>query len=152
MRTRSAGMAAAIFLALGTVLPGSAHADEPYVYSIEGVALGGYDVVAYFTKGAPQLGTPEYAIKWHGAVWHFASAEALLEFEMNPEAYAPQFGGYCAYGVAQGAISPIEPDQFSIRDGKLYLMRSQTVMDLWRADESGWAALAQTQWPDVLDR
>lgn len=152
MNIRSVTIAATLSAVLAVFTPVVTHAQEPAVYAVDGVALGGYDVVTFFTEDAPELGTSKYAIMWHGAVWQFASAEALIEFEMNPEAYAPQFGGYCAYGVANGALSPVEIDQFSIRDGKLYLMRDAQVMARWQADEAGFIAAADANWPSVLNR
>jgi len=137
---------------MAVVAPGAARAEDPAVYAVDGVALGGYDVVAFFTKGAPEQGKRQYAIMWHGAIWQFATPEALVEFEMNPEAYAPQFGGYCAYGVAIGILSPVQVDQFAIRDGKLYLLRDAGAKARWSADQAGFIAAAADNWPDLLNR
>ena len=84
-------------------------------------AINGYDTVAYFTVGKPVKGQDALATEWMGAKWKFSTQAHLDLFRANPEKYAPQYGGYCAYGVVQDNLVKVEPDQFTIRDGKLYL-------------------------------
>lgn len=109
------------------------------------VAIEGYDTVAYFTanKGVP--GDPNITAEWGGATWWFASADHRDLFLANPDAYAPQFGGLCAEGVAFGEISAnLSPEVFAIIDGKLYLNYAVSWMDL----EAN-IPVAQSKWEDV---
>ena len=85
-----------------------------------GVALGGFDPVAYFTDGRAVAGEPAIALRWRGVRWHFASPAHRAAFEANPQAYMPQFGGYCAVSVAQGRPVPGNPEHWAILDGRLY--------------------------------
>ena len=115
-------------------------------------ALGGYDVVAYFTdtKNAPVKGDKAYFTQWNGTTWLFASAENLKRFTANPQSYAPQFGGYCAYAVSRGYTAPVEPDQFTIHQGKLYLNYNAAVNHTWRANMEGYIKSATGHWPGLL--
>lgn len=114
----------------------------------DGIAIGGTDPVAYFTQGAAVPGTPEHAAEWGGTTWHFASAENMAAFEADPERYAPQYGGYCAWAVgARNALAPTEPAQWSIVDGKLYLNYSASVQSDWKQDVPGFIAKADANWP-----
>jgi hypothetical protein len=102
---------------------GSIHAGEPINTGyFGGIAIEGYDTVAYFTKGRPMKGSKEIAHKWLGTPWHFANAKHRDLFAADPLKYAPQFGGYCADGVAYGQnTANIDPEAWRIIDGKLYL-------------------------------
>ncbi|MEQ9489172.1 MAG: YHS domain-containing (seleno)protein [Alphaproteobacteria bacterium] len=140
------------FIALFTVpffllLAGPAAADK--VYTSWGTAIDGYDPVAYFTEGKPVEGDSEFSHNWNGATWHFSSAENRDLFAANPEKYAPQYGGYCAYAVSQGSTASIEPDAWSIVDGKLYLNYSQSVQSKWEKDKAGYITDADANWPDI---
>ena len=115
-------------------------------------AINGYDPVAYFTVGKPVIGQDAFVHEWMGAKWKFASQANLDLFKANPEKYAPQYGGYCAYGVAQGYLVKVEPDQFTIRDGKLYLNYDADVQAKWRKDPAGHIKIADTQFPTLLQR
>lgn len=127
----------------------AAGAARAQVYSYEGVALGGTDPVAYFTEGKPVEGSSEFAADYAGATWHFASAENRDLFLAEPEAYAPQYGGYCAYAAAQGAKAKTVPEAWTIHDGKLYLNFSLGVRDRWEEDIPGYVAAADKHWPDL---
>ncbi len=124
----------------------------PVFYAQEGLAIRGYDAVAYFRAGRPERGRDDYAIIWKGAVWRFASAENLRRFEANPRAYAPQFGGYCAYSVSKGHVSTGDPAAWEIVEGRLYLTNSPNVHRLWARDKAHNIALAREHWPAVLGR
>ena len=128
-----------------------ANAMQPSVYSVDGVAIGGYDPVGYFDHLQPVKGSPEYAAEWSGATWHFASEANRSRFLENPELFAPQYGGYCAYAVSQGSIAKTEPDAFTIHDGKLYLNYDLAVQRIWRWDVPGNIEAADENWPGVLD-
>ncbi|TMV07892.1 YHS domain protein [Ruegeria sediminis] len=128
----------------------AAHAETPVFYVNHGAAIGGYDTVSYFRSGGPIPGRPEYAVMWKGAVWQFASQDNRELFEANPRAYAPQFGGYCAYAVGRGYLATTDPEAWRIVDGKLYLTHSPDVARLWRQDIPGNIVLAEQNWPGVL--
>lgn len=119
-------------------------------YANDGTAIGGYDTVAYFTRGAPTMGQPDIAVMWKGAIWHFSSHENREAFEANPRAYAPQFGGYCAYAVALGYTTSTDPQAWKIVDGKLYLVHSRDIEQVWERELTGNIALAEAHWPGVL--
>lgn len=113
----------------------------------DGIAIKGYDPVAYFAENAPRKGKPEYTIDYKGAKWQFASQKNKALFEANPEKYEPAYGGYCAYGVAQDYLVKIEPDAWSIRDGKLYLNYDQNIQKRWSEDPDGYIEQADEKWP-----
>ena len=131
-------------------LPRIASAATSEVFSRDGLAIGGTDPVAYFRAGSAVPGDLGFALMWHGATWAFATAENMESFEMNPDAYAPQFGGYCAFAVAQGALAPTVPDAWTIYEGRLYLNNSLSVREQWAADIPGYLARAAEQWPGIL--
>jgi YHS domain-containing protein len=132
-------------------LPTAALARTPEIYTEGGIAVDGSDVVAYFTEGKPVTGKPSITHDWKGATWQFASVENRDAFAANPEAYAPQFGGYCAYAVSKGATAPTVPEAWRIVDGKLYLNFSTSVQKVWLQDVPGNIAKAEANWPSVLD-
>lgn len=144
--------AALVALVLLAGFAGAAAAKDRPVAAVEGIAIGGYDVVAYFVEGRPVAGRPEHALKWRGAVWLFAGPETLMAFEMNPRAYAPRFGGYCAYALSQGKLATGDPQAFAIRDGRLYLAHTPALLALWSADPAARIEAAEAQWPAILDR
>ncbi len=95
-----------MLLGLG-LLAGVAYAESPvFTGETDDIAIGGYDVVAYFTEGEPAKGSSRYSHEWQGVEWHFASEEHLALFRENPERYAPAYGGHCAYGVFVGKNWP----------------------------------------------
>lgn len=128
-------------------------AGKPEIFTglIKGKGAAGYDVVAYFTMGKPVKGSSQFATQWKGATWQFSSAENLEKFKARPEAFAPQYGGYCAYGVAKGSLVKGEPEQWSIVDGKLYLNYSAGVQKTWSKDIAGNVAAADGKWPGLLN-
>lgn len=128
----------------------AARAEEPMYFAPAGVALSGYDVVAYFTQGRPVEGTAEHSIMWRGVTWYFDSSESQMSFEMNPVAYAPQFGGYCAYAVAEGHTASAAPDAFFVRDGRLYFMHTSAMLRQKQSELAQIVAEAQSNWPAVL--
>ncbi|MEM9853743.1 MAG: YHS domain-containing (seleno)protein [Pseudomonadota bacterium] len=147
-RTFLASAAAAPF-ALGFAQ--SALASEPAVFSEGGIAIRGTDPVAYFTEGAPVAGSSEFTADWNGATWHFASAANREAFTSDPDAYAPQYGGYCAWAVSQGYTASISPNAWSIHRGKLYLNFNRAVRTRWSLNKDGNIAAADANWPTVLD-
>lgn len=129
-------------------LHGFAFAIEP-VFSTKQGALRGYDPVAYFKVHKAVKGKESLTTVWQGATWHFSSQENLEAFKENPEKYAPQYGGYCAYGVAQGYTPEIDPQAFHIKDGKLYLNLSKVVLKRWKEDIPGYVRDADKNWPEL---
>ncbi|HYC83677.1 MAG TPA: YHS domain-containing (seleno)protein [Chryseosolibacter sp.] len=119
------------------------------VFTTDGVAIRGYDPVAYHTDGAPVAGSDAYTLEWRDATWKFATAENMAAFENNPEKYAPQFGGYCAYGVADDHKASTSPDAWTIVDGKLYLNYDKDVQALWKSKQSEFIETANRNWPEV---
>ncbi len=114
-----------------------------------GLALAGHDPVAYFTDGRPVPGSPEITSQHAGATYRFASAEHKALFDADPAKYAPQFGGYCAYGMSRGHTAPVEVDAFAIVDGRLLLQYNKQVREMFRKDERGNLARADKYWPRV---
>ncbi|MCE8008097.1 YHS domain-containing (seleno)protein [Aestuariivita sp.] len=129
-----------------------ARAAQPWFYQADGAAIDGYDAVAYFAEGKPLKGERSFSVMWKGANWYFASAQNRDRFEMDPHAYAPQYGGYCAYAVSRGYTARIDPHAWRIVDEKLYLNYSRPVRALWARDIPGNILKANANWPDVLER
>ena len=119
------------------------------VFQRDGVALRGYDPVAYFTNGAATKGAADFAAHWDNATWHFASAANRAQFLNSPEAFAPQYGGYCAWAVSQGYTAPIDPDAWRIVDEKLYLNANRRIQRRWEQDIAGHIARADANWPNL---
>jgi YHS domain-containing protein len=113
-------------------------AKEAPVYSNNDGAIKGYDPVAYFVSNQPTKGLKTISHQWNGATWHFASDTNKKLFIDNPKKYAPQYGGYCAYGWAKGYAVKIEPDAWAIEDGKLYLNYSKSVQKDWDKHRGGY--------------
>lgn len=129
-----------------------ASAAEPAIYTglVRGVAVGGYDPVAYFKSGAPKRGSKSHATEWQGVTWRFASAENLAAFTKSPRSYAPQYGGYCAYAVSRNYTAKGDPLAWSVVGGKLYLNYSASVRATWSQDIPGNIAKGNGNWPKVL--
>lgn len=146
--------AAVAMLAVVTLVGPRAIAAEPPVFAglVDGVAVGGYDPVGYFTEGKPVKGSEEFTLRHDGATWRFASAENRASFEADPVKYAPRYGGYCAYAVANGYTAKAEPDAWTIHDGKLYLNFDKSVQALWEKDIPGYVTKADANWPGVLEQ
>lgn len=124
----------------------------PVSASEEGLALGGYDAVSYFSDGGPVAGSPAFEYRWNGAVWRFASVDARDRFVANPAAFAPQFGGYCAWAVSQNYIAPGDPKVWRIVDGRLYLNYNLRAKQLWEADLAVAIERGEANWPTVLEK
>jgi len=142
-----------VFAALvaGLVLcAGRAHALDPVDTNWRGLAIAGYDPVAYFTDGKPVEGSSDFTTKWQGATWRFASAAHRDQFVADPARYAPQYGGYCAWAVSQNKTASIDPEAWKIVDGKLYLNYSKDVQAKWEKDVPGNIVKADANWPKLL--
>lgn len=141
--------AAAAVLGAVALSPALASADQVNQTLLGGVAIDGYDPVAYFTDGRPVEGSSEHAVDWNGAEWRFASAEHLEMFKADPEKYAPAYGGYCAWAVSQGYTASIDPEAWKIVDGRLYLNYNREIQQRWEADIPGFIKAADGNWPKI---
>jgi hypothetical protein len=119
------------------------------VYADRGVALGGTDVVAYFTEGRVVRGRAEHAAEWDGARWLFATAAHRARFLADPPAHAPAYGGFCAWAMAQGYTAPTDPAAWRIVEGRLFLNYDQRIKRRWETDIPGHIARGDANWPRV---
>ena len=123
----------------------------PEVFTDNDIAIRGADPVAYFTEGRYVEGTADYTHDWADATWQFSSAENRDLFAANPEQYAPQYGGFCAWAVAEGYTASVDPNAWEIVDGKLYLNYDARIKGRWQQDVPGNIARADQNWPSVLN-
>ncbi len=128
----------------------TAFASTAPVFSDNGPAIRGADPVAYFTQGTHVIGTSANAAEWNGATWHFASTANRDAFAADPERYAPQYGGYCAFAMSRGYIAPTLPEAWTIYEDKLYLNFNLDVRAMWQTDIPGNIAAADQHWPEIL--
>jgi YHS domain-containing protein len=158
LRSKPLRRRAALLLAASTLfIAAGAHA-APAINTLKGgffggrsdTAIRGYDPVAYFVDGKPVAGQDAYVYEWMGAKWKFASQQHLDLFKADPEKYAPQYGGYCAYGVAQDHLVSVEPERFTIIDGRLYLNYDADVQATWRKDTAGYIRQADAKFRKLL--
>jgi YHS domain-containing protein len=117
-----------------------------------GLAIQGYDPVAFFTDGKPVKGKPEVSARMHGALYFFASKEHRDIFKADPAKYEPSFGGYCAYGVSRGKLVEIDVEAFQIVDGHLLLQYSKGVREDFNKDSNGNLAKANANWTGLVDK
>ena len=152
MKLRSLLAAAAIALAPAVLLPAPALAEPPiYTGTFDDLAVQGYDPVAYFTEGKPVKGAKEFSTEYMGATFRFASAANRDKFVAKPEAYAPQYGGYCAWAVSQGYTAKGDAKNWKIVDGKLYLNYNTSIQKKWEASIPEFVSAANTNWPGLVD-
>jgi YHS domain-containing protein len=118
-------------------------------YEKNGVALRGHDPVAYFKDNKPVKGAAEHKAEYKGSTFHFASQANRDAFVADPAKYAPQYGGFCAYGTASGYKAAIDPAAFTVVNGKLYLNYNRDVQKEWSKDVPGFIAKADRNWPTV---
>ena len=116
---------------------------------ILGIAIKGYDPVAYFTDGRATKGKSEYSYTWNDAIWYFSKPENRDLFATNPDRYAPQFGGHCANGLSKGKLVAADPEQWTIVDGKLYLKFNRTARNSWRQDKTARITKAEKNWAEI---
>jgi YHS domain-containing protein len=120
--------------------------DAPVFYQDKGIAIKGYDPVAYFTEKKAMPGDQAIAYEWAGTKWQFISKDNMELFKKNPEKYAPQYGGFCAYGVSENHKSPTDPNAWTVVGDKLYLNYNLKVKELWSTDVPGRIKKADTNW------
>ena len=139
---RIIALVTAALLAISTASVASANE----IYVTNGVAINGYDAVAYFTDHKPVKGFEEFSTSYKRATFYFASAAHRDAFVTNPEHYAPQYGGYCAFGIAEGRKAPTQPQSFTVVEGKLYLNYNDDILKTWRSDIGGYIKKANANW------
>ena len=116
-----------------------------------GVAIKGYDPVAFHREGKPVKGSGEFELKWKDARWRFSSAENRDLFEADPNKYAPRYGGYCAWAVSEGYTASVDPQNaWNIVDDRLYLNYNTEIKQKWEKDIPGHIKKADANWPGVL--
>lgn len=118
----------------------------------EGLAIQGYDPVAFFTVKAPIKGSPEFVSQFHGATYRFHSAKNKAAFDADPAKYEPRFGGFCAFGVSKGKLVEIDVNAFQIVDGTLLLQYSPGVRDEFNQDSAGNLKKAEANWPKLVEK
>lgn len=149
-----------LLTALGIVVASSAISGAPAFAVVDdspaavntdqqSIALHGYDPVAYFADGAPAKGSATFSATHDGAIYNFANAENLEKFKADPAAYVPQYGGFCAMGVALHKKLDGDPTVWKIVDGKLYLNVNKEVSVAWQRDIPGNLAKANEEWPQI---
>lgn len=125
-------------------------AKGPTYIDKKGHAIKGYDTVAYFIEKKPMKGNAEFQYIWNHGLWFFSSQTNLELFKANPEKYAPQYGGYCAYAIAIDSLVPIDPTQFTVLNDKLYLNYSPRIQRRWEKNRDAYLADSERNWPDLL--
>jgi len=132
---------------LSVVVAASAFAGE--YFERDGIAIGGYDPVAYFAEMKPVKGLTEFHAEYQGSTFYFSTEANRDTFTANPDKFAPQYGGYCAFGMAKGYKAVIDPAAFTVVGDKLYLNYSETVRSKWTLDIPGYIQKANANWPEV---
>ncbi|MEM6579535.1 MAG: YHS domain-containing (seleno)protein [Pseudomonadota bacterium] len=148
--SRRTVLLAAAATPLTVSLASLARAGVAPVYAERGVAIDGSDAVAYFKVGAPTTGSKDIIFDWNGAQWRFSSEKNKAAFAANPQAYAPQYGGYCAWAVSEGYTASTVPDAWKIVNGKLYLNYSSRIQRRWERDIPGRIARGDANWPGLV--
>lgn len=146
---RSLFIALVLALSAGLFAFPARAADEVFVTVMPDggtAAIRGYDAVAYHTLKAPVLGSAQFTFDWKGATWRFASAANRDLFAKDPAKYAPQYGGFCAFGTSRGYKVSTQPDQFAVVDGRLFLNYNAAVMTTWDKDRPHYIATADENW------
>jgi len=131
--------------------PNSEAANQGVFYEEGGIAIRGTDPVAYFQQGKPVQGNPQYTYQWGNTTWQFSSVENRDLFARNPEKYAPQYGGFCAWAVSQNYTAGTDPNAWKIVDDKLYLNATKGVQRTWEKDIPGNITRANQNWPAILN-
>ena len=118
----------------------------------DAVAIQGYDPVAFFTDNRPVKGNSQFQSQYQGAKYYFASAEHKSAFDKEPAKYAPQFGGYCAYGASRGKTVPIKIETWEIVNGRLLLQYDLDVKSKFDKDPQGTLKQADENWPGLVEK
>jgi hypothetical protein len=130
-----------------TLLTTSVYTQQTKYCSKEGIAIKGYDPVAYFLQQQAVEGSDSFSTEWSASKWKFISQANLDSFKQAPQKYAPQYGGFCAYGLSENHKSPTDPKAWTIVDNKLYLNYNPKVKEMWLKDTAAKIKAANTYWP-----
>jgi len=131
---------------------GPLFAQSSRVFTTDEGAIKGYDPVAFFKAGKPVMGKKEYSYQWNDATWYFSSSDNLKIFKKDPEKFAPQYGGYCAYGTSEGHKAPTETDTWTILNNKLYFNYNKDIQTEWKKDQKSRIEKADKIWPTIKDK
>lgn len=127
----------------------STTAQKQEVFTVDGKAIRGYDPVAFFKESKPVRGVDSLSYVYKEVQWLFSSAENLAAFKADPDKYTPQYGGYCAYGTADGHKAPTQPETWTIVNDKLYFNYNLKVKQSWDKNRAALIEKADEQWPAV---
>lgn len=130
----------------------AAFAQKSEIFEKDGTAIRGYDVVGFHTDARATKGSEKFIYRWKDTNWLFANQENLDMFKKEPEKYAPQYGGYCAYGTADGHKAPTETDTWTVKDNKLYFNYNKKVQQIWNKDQVGYIEKADKNWVEIKDK
>ena len=152
MRKLTMAIAAITMMGAATLAPApNAYAADAIYTSIRNnIAVGGYDAVSFHT-GNPLKGSRKITTAWNGAIWRFATAGNKEAFMANPEQYAPAYGGYCAWALANDKLAKGSPKYWTIKDGVLYLNFNKKIQKRWEKDIDGFTEQADQYWPNILE-
>jgi YHS domain-containing protein len=126
------------------------NAQNGHFFNTNGLAIKGYDPVAYFTQNKAIEGNDSIKIDWSGSTWKFTSKENLKLFTKDPEKYAPCYGGFCAYGTSENHLSPTDPNAWTIVNNKLYLNYNLKVKEIWIKDSTARILNANIYWATLI--
>ena len=124
---------------------------EIYTAFLSSKAIGGYDAVAYFTENKPVEGMKQFKTEYKGANWYFSSSENLAKFKQQPEKFAPQYGGYCAWAVGNGYTAKGDPLHWTIHKNRLYLNYNEDIKNQWLANIDSFISSGDANWPGVIE-
>jgi YHS domain-containing protein len=150
MPARMISTACAALVLATLISPSVRAASATDVNTIGGIALHGFDPVAYFTQNKAVLGSPHFTAMYHGVTYQFASKEDQAAFQEAPEKYVPQYGGFCAFATSKGVKADADPHEFAISKGKLYVNNNEQAEKLFQEDVAGTIEKADHNWPDVV--
>lgn len=142
---------ASAFLAFFALVNPAQAADPIYTGTFNNKAVQGYDTVAYFTQGKAVKGSKDFKTKYKGADWFFSSQEHLDLFKANPEKYAPQYGGYCAWAAAHDTLAKGDANHWHIEDGRLYLNINKNIKNQWLPRRAELIDTADEAFPVLLE-
>jgi hypothetical protein len=150
-RVRRAGLAVALAL-LATTAPALAGLTQRVVVDWHsGLAIDGFDPVAFFTDGKPKLGSGDFELRYAGAVWRFANSGNRTAFEERPAVYLPQYGGYDPVGLAKGVAVPGNPQLWAIVGERLFLFYDSAQRGKFLSSPARYLATSERRWPDVMN-
>lgn len=142
----------AFLIGLTLLFLSTAHAQKSSIFNSADGAINGYDPVAYFTENKAVKGDKQYKYEWNASTWYFSSQQNMNTFKASPDRYIPQYGGYCAYGLANGHKAPTDPQAWLITDGKLYLNYNKNVQQKWKEKREENIKVADELWPALKDK